>query len=179
MSVSLPDPSEFDLPDQQTWDRQPGEPPKAYAAFRMYRDLAPTHRKIETIAEQVDLSARRLRAVAVEWAWRERCADWDDACHRIDDRERLDAIRSMHSVHRRAGRAATMKALQALTMLEAETMPATVIARLLELGAKLERSTLIVSVEELQGIDLDTGDETEDPWERIARELDPASQPDL
>jgi hypothetical protein len=46
------------------------------------------------------------------------------------------------------------------------------VARLLELGAKLERSTLIVSVEELQGLDVGESDE-EDPWERIARELDP------
>ena len=73
-----------------------------------------------------------------------------------------------------------MRALQELTLIEQGTMPPSVIARLLELGAKLERSTLIVSVEELQGIAVEPDEDTEDPWERIARELDPANAiPDL
>ncbi len=101
-----------------------------------------------------------------------------DACHRIDDRERLEAIRSMHELHRKAGRAALSKAVQALTQLQPEHMPPSVIARLLELGAKLERSTLIVSVEELQGVDL-VDEEPDDPWERIARELDPRTSAEL
>jgi hypothetical protein len=174
---SFPDASDFDLPDQTPWDRQAGEPLKNYSAFRLFRDLTPMQRSFDRIADQANLSARRLRAIAVEWDWHERVSAWDDACHRIEDRERLEAIRSMHAVHRRAGRAAIMKALQALTMLDAETMPASIIARLMELGAKLERSTLIVSIEELQGIELGTDDDTEDPWERIARELDPANAP--
>ena len=176
---SLPEPSDFDLPEQAAWDRQPGEPTKAYAAFRLCRDLAPIHRNLHPITGPAGLTERRLRAIAVEWDWRERVNAWDDACHRVEDKERLDAIRSMHAVHRRAGRTALVKSLQALSVLEAETMPASVIARLMELGAKLERSTLSVSVEELQRIDTEPDDDTEDPWERIARELDPANVPQL
>lgn len=86
----------------------------------------------------------------------------------------------MHSVHQRAGRAAVLKAVQALSMLRPEEMAPSVIARLLELGAKLERSTLVVSVEELQGIDSTEADEDgDDPWERIAAELDPRNAPGL
>jgi phage terminase large subunit-like protein len=84
----------------------------------------------------------------------------------------IDAIRSMHANHRRAGRAGLVKAMQALQLMDPERIPPAVMVRLLEVSAKLERSTLIVSVEELQGLDLDD-DESEDPWERIARELAP------
>jgi hypothetical protein len=176
---ALPNASDFDLGDQP-WDRRPNEPSKSYAAFRLYRDTTPFQRRIEDVANQVDRSSSQLRHLAQVWEWRERAAAWDEACHRVEDRERLDALRSMHSVHRRAGRAAVMRALQELTLIEQGTMPPSVIARLLELGAKLERSTLIVSVEELQGIAVEPDEDTEDPWERIARELDPATAvPDL
>lgn len=158
--------------DEAPWERQPDEPTKAHNAFRIYRDLPGHARDLVKVAEEVDLSVRRVRELAVEWQWRERTTAWDDACHRIEDQERLEAIRSMHTMHRRAGRAALTKAVQALSYLEPEAMPASAVARLLELGAKLERSTLVVSVEELQGVEVDD-DESEDPWERIARELDP------
>jgi hypothetical protein len=62
--------------------------------------------------------------------------------------------------------------MDALDKLETDRLTPGTIARMLELGAKLERSTLTVSVEELLGIDVTLADE-EDPWERIARELYP------
>jgi hypothetical protein len=172
VSVDWPEPHEFDLPDTPAWERQAGEPTRAHGAFRIYRDSPVSQRDIARVAEQVGISPRRAREWAVRWEWRERAEAWDDACHHIEDTERLEAIRSMHAMHRRAGRAAITKAIQALDLLEPDEMPATAVARLLELGAKLERSTLIVSVEELQGLDVGESDE-EDPWERIARELDP------
>ncbi len=172
----LPEPHDFDLADTPVWERQHGEPTRAYAAFRIFRDLSPAQRNLATVAQQVNCSERRARHWAQEWSWRERAGAWDDACHRTEDQERLDAIRSMHAVHRRTGRAAIDKAMQALSLVEPEHIPVSTIARLIELGAKLERSTLIVSVEELQGIEVED-EETEDPWERIARELDPHNAP--
>jgi len=172
-----PEPHEYDMAEKP-WDRQKGEPTKAYAGFRLYRDTPAHQRNLVAIAGQVDMSERRVRTWAQTWQWRERTAAWDDACHQVEDRERLEAIRAMHSVHRRAGRAALSKAVQALNSLQPETMPPSTIARLLELGAKLERSTLIVSVEELQGIEA-VEDEADDPWERIAAELTPPIADDL
>lgn len=172
MTVGLPDTRDFDLEGQALWERQFREPTRAHTAFRLYRDCPPARRDIAAVAAQVGISARRAREWANDWAWRERATAWDDACHRIEDAERLEAIRSMHRSHRRAGRAAIEKAVQALSLMEPGEMPAGAVARLLELGAKLERSTLIVSVEELQGVELEE-DDVEDPWERIAHELDP------
>jgi hypothetical protein len=165
-------------PDAEAvWERQPGEPTKLHAAFRIFRDLPGAQRQVATVAEQVDISERRAREWAVEWNWRERADAWDDACHRVEDAERIEAIRSMHAIHRRAGRAAVVKAAQALALIDPAEMPIGAVARFMQLGANLERSTLIVSVEELQG--LVEADDSEDPWERIAAELSPDAGSDL
>lgn len=153
------------------WERQADEPAQGHAAFRAYRDMPAHRRNVAEAAKTVGLTERRVRGWADEWNWAGRAEEWDDACHRIDDQERLDAIRAMHASHRQAGRAALAKAVEALDLLDPAEMPAAAVIRLLEIGAKLERSTLTVSVEELQGIDPTTDEE--DPWEKIARELGP------
>lgn len=169
----------LDLDDEtQSWDRQEGESPQDYAAFRIYRDLPPTQRRMATVSERASISERQARQLAREWDWRERAGEWDDLLHRTEDHERLEAIRQMHLLHRSAGRQAMTKAMAALQTLQPGEMTPSTIARLMELGAKLERSTLIVSVEELQGFETDD-DEAEDAWERIARELDPQRADDI
>jgi hypothetical protein len=176
--VTVPELCDYDLAGQPAWERQHGEPTKGHTAFRIYRDLPATRRNLEAVAVEVGTSYRTVRRWAERWDWRRRAEAWDDACHNIEDQERLEAIRAMHATHRQAGRAAVLKALEALGKVDPEAMPIGVIARLLDLGAKLERSTLIVSVEELQGI-VNGDDEIVDPWERIARELDPHTGADL
>jgi hypothetical protein len=104
------------------------------------------------------------------WSWVARAEAWDDEQYRLEDRQRLGAIRTMHQNHQRAGRAAMRMALQALDRLEPSRIPAGAAARLLELGARLERETLLVSVEDLQGVSVE--EPGEDPWDRIARALE-------
>lgn len=159
--------------DGPPWERMPGEPARAYAAFRAFRDMPAATRSIDATADHPasgDTKPRQLRALAARWDWRARADAWDDECAAIEDRERLDQIRQMHSLHRRTGRQITVKAMQALALMEPEKIPPAAAVRLLELGTKLERSTLMTSVAELQGLDGPTGD---DPWEQLARELDP------
>jgi len=180
MAERWPIEADYDLQETRPWDRQSDEPAITYEAFRLYRDLTPSQRtNMSAVADGAGMTERACLLAATEWHWRERAEAWDDLCHRIDDAERLDAIRQMHAVHRRAGRGALTKAVQALQLLKPEAMTPAHIARLLELGARLERSTLIVSVEELQGFDVEVVEDEDDPWERIARELDPAAGTDL
>lgn len=171
--MTLPGTHDFDLPETPVWERQPREPTREHEAFRIYRDSPPAQRDLADIAERFNVTPRRVRQWAVQWDWRERVTAWADACHRIEDAERLEAIRSMHAMHRRAGRAAIVKAVQALATIDPNQLPVTAVARLLALGAKLERDTLLVSVEEMQGVEAEEVD-VEDPWERIAAELDPS-----
>jgi len=70
-----------------------------------------------------------------------------------------------------------MKAVQALSLLSPDEMKASDVVRMMALGARLERDTLLVSVEEMQGVEEFAEDE-DDPWERIARELDPHTADD-
>jgi hypothetical protein len=163
--------------EDEPWDRMPDEPPPHYAAFRIYRDLAPLARKLTTVAVEAGISERQARVLANRWTWRERVEQWDDVCHRTEDHERLEAIRQMHALHRTAGRATLTKALTALQLLRPEDMTPGVVARMIDLGARLERTTLLVSVEEMQGFEVED-EEAEDAWERIARELDPDHERD-
>ena len=155
--------------ERDAWARQDGEPARAYDGFRSFRDLGTT-RTLDPVAELAGVRVDTVRRWSGRWSWHERATAWDDEVHRIEDRERLEAIRTMHQNHRRAGRAAMLKALQALDHLQPQNIPAGAAARLLDLGSRLERQTLTVSVEDLQGLG-DDDEVAEDPFERIAREL--------
>jgi hypothetical protein len=149
--------------ERAAWDRRDGETPRAYAAFRVFRDLGPT-RTVDRVYEH-GKSAYRW---CTQWDWHARATAWDDAQHMIEDAERLEAIRTMHRTHRVAARAAMTLALQALRQLQPEIMTASEVVRLLDIAQRLERQTLTTSIEELQGVEAAA---TDDPWERIAREL--------
>lgn len=151
------------------WDRRPKESARAYLMFRRFRDLGPLRTYDMLLGDDASITRRTL----LEWSgrhdWRDRAEAWDAAVHRADDARRLEAIRGMHDLHGRAGRAILTKALAALSAIEPGEIPPYAAARLLELGARLERSTLTVSVEELQGV---VPAPEEDPWETVARELE-------
>lgn len=151
--------------ERTPWDRLPDETSKAYAAFRSFRDLGPKRR----IVDCPGATPRMARLWAKRHHWTARATAWDDESARVEDLDRLDALRSMHGNHARAARVLQSFALSALQGLDAGTVSAADVARLFELGAKLERLTLSQSVEELQGR-TPTG-ASDDPWTRIANEL--------
>ena len=149
--------------ERNAWDRLDGETSKGYAAFRQYRDLGP-HRRVERMENVSRITVERWSA---RFDWVARCAAWDDAQAMIEDSERLDALRSMHRTHQLAARALQRFALAALAALPTEGVTAGDIARLIELGTKLERATLSQSVADLTG----QGVAVDDPWDAIAHEL--------
>ena len=151
------------------WDRMPGERASGYAAFRAFRDLGPS-RRLDRVLPHTEAKYDTIRHWSSQWDWWRRAEAWDAEQYRVEDVERLEAIRVMHANHQRAGRAVMRKALEALNELPNSHVPAGAAARLLELGARLERQTLIYSVEELQGVE-DVDGAQDDPWQRIADEL--------
>lgn len=154
---------------QPAWERLDKEPTRAYSAFRVFRDLGPT-RTLDAAQVALEVSERTVGNYSARFDWIRRATLWDDQVHRIDDHERLEALANMHRNHQAAGRAAIGKALGALHALKPDQIPASAAARLLELGTRLERETLAMSVDELQGV-VAVDDVGEDPWDRIAREL--------
>jgi len=151
------------------WDRRPGESTRAYESFRRFRDLGPLRSLDQLVDEDAGIRHGTLREWSRRLDWKDRAAAWDDEAHRLEDLSRLEELRAMHGRHQRAGRLAMGKALAALQNVDAADIPPYAAARLLELGARLERDTLVVSVESLQGV---APAPIEDPWEAIARELD-------
>lgn len=152
--------------ERPRWERVERETSRQYAAFRAFRDLGIT-RTVDAVTALYGGSVPRW---ARAYSWVERAESWDDELARTLDRERLAAVAEMHRAHSEAGRIAREKALEALGSMRVDEIPPSTAVRLLEVGTKLERSTLTVSVEELQG--LESGDDDgSDPWETIAREL--------
>jgi hypothetical protein len=151
------------------WDRRAGESAKAHAYFRRFRDLGPLRSFDVLVDPEHAVTGATLRKWSQTFDWRDRAQAWDEEAHRAEDASRLEALRGMHDRHQRAGRLAMQKALAALQGCSPDDIPPYAAARLLELGARLERDTLTVSVEELQGR---TPAPPEDPWEQVARELD-------
>jgi hypothetical protein len=97
------------------WDRQPGEPQRAYAAFSAYRAMPAHKRSLRELATQLSYKddtgiARWSR----EWLWQFRCEQWD--AHQERERsQKLEALR-LEAIenHRREachGQAIVMKAL--------------------------------------------------------------------
>lgn len=158
------------MTERHAWDRMDGETPRAYEAFRQYRDLGP----LRTVDQMHGVAPTSAMRWCSRWDWPARAVAWDDEIHMESDRARLEAIRTMHDTHQRAGRAAMQAAIAALARLKPSDISAGAAAKLLELGARLERSTLLVSVEELQGISVGP-EPADDPWDRIARELEGTS----
>lgn len=162
MSVRRP------VEDRDLWERQPREPARAYETFRTFRDLG-TGRSIAALVDQTGANPRTVKHWHSDWCWRDRARAWDEHLYRAEDDVRLEELRRMHRAHSTAGRLALTKAISALRVLPDASITGPVAVRLLDVGARLERSTLTTSVAELQGVE--PVDDTEDPWEVIAREL--------
>ncbi|QBS38735.1 hypothetical protein E1B22_12580 (plasmid) [Thermaerobacter sp. FW80] len=73
------------------WERLPGEPAKAYAYFRIYKEMPPSRRCLRRVAEKVLESSTRpvklnsalttLKRYSTRWRWQERVAAWDEYCY--------------------------------------------------------------------------------------------------
>lgn len=130
------------------WERQPGEPARAYAAFCLYRDMAPTERSLRAVADRLygsNPASKRRRAPgqlhkwSVCWRWVERAKAWDDEQDRIAREEHLRAIREMRERHAREAVALQQKALERLKAMDPNDLsPKDVLWYIVE-AAKLER----------------------------------------
>lgn len=154
------------------WERRSDEPPRAYAAFRLYRDDG-AHRTVQGVRERAGVSERTINSWSSRYDWRDRALAWDDELARTEDHARLEQARTMYDQHRRVGRVAIAKALAALQNLPPDRIPAGAAARLLELGIRVERQTLSTSPEDFIGMRDDI--EVEDAFAALARELLPSA----
>ena len=128
--------------DTQPWERQPGEPPRAWAAFTTYRDMAAHERSLVKVGQTFGRTARYVEDLSSRWRWVGRTAAWDNEQDRV---KRVAAIKAVEDMARRQvgmGLLMQKKAADRLNkMTDDEVMTLSVweVIRLAEAGARLER----------------------------------------
>lgn len=139
------------MPDP--WERQPGEPEKAFSAFCRYRDLPLGERSLR-VAAGPDASAqkvRRYKTWSSEFRWVERAAAYADHLDRIARNERERAIRDMERRHARA--AQTIQGIAGTKLRRISETPAALdqtmtemtpfqAVKFMEVAARIERQAL-------------------------------------
>lgn len=98
--MALPDlaPTEPD----PVWERQPGEPARAFAAFCVYRDMGPQRsiRKAEPIIRAAGNGARKtVHQWSSKWGWASRAPAYDAMLDRERVAERVGEVRKMEDRH--------------------------------------------------------------------------------
>lgn len=159
-------------PDPLPWERQRGEPMRAFGYFAMYRDLGP-HRSIAKVAEATRIGQRTLEAHSSKWRWVERAdAYWDWWERRERERREGDraALNRQHlgigaalagpALTRLQGRAAAMgpngEPIEPVPPLDPRELDASDVARLVKVGVEIQRvaaglNTSMVSVGNVTG----------------------------
>jgi hypothetical protein len=170
-------------PDPFPWEKQKGESSKAFEAFRQYRDLGITRslRRVEEILAE-DRTAgpgpSMVRDWSSRWQWVARADAWD---REEDRRRRADRDRALADAARTQAMAGTIMLGAALRRMrgdpsnpDAPVLPldlndldANDVARLAEVGAKLQRAGLGDTPLDLKGGLLIRAEDAQ----RLARDL--------
>lgn len=133
----------------QPWERQEGETAKQYEAFCVYRDMKTirdpnSKRSIRLVSEQLGKSEGLLERWSSANNWVERVDAWDMDQERIAreiaQKEAEEEIRKMRKRQAEAGKFAQIKAIKALNRIPDDEIKPGDVARLLEVGSKLERT---------------------------------------
>lgn len=123
--------------ERQPWERQKGEPSRAFRAFARYRDME--RRSLRRLAEEMGVSLRLVSRWSRQHHWVERCAAWDAEVDRLAREEQVKAIAEMKRRHDEAGMAMIRAALERLATMDREQIDASAVVRLLAEGVKIER----------------------------------------
>lgn len=128
------------------WERQENEPPKAYNAFVVYRDMGP----LRSLAKSADIfyagrdsqqlsQMRQLGKWSTPYRWVARCTEFDA----FNDFQRWTAretdIRAMENRHAQMGVSLQRVALERLESLPASALHARDVVQFLKEGVTIER----------------------------------------
>lgn len=151
--------AKFELdPNRRPFERQPGEPDKAWQAFVIYRDLgfdrslikaANIYRKATTANAKVESVQNTLQKMSAEYSWVMRSAEWDNELDKIRRRKKIFEIEEMKERHLKL--ATSLQGLGAIELKkwlnkvqtskenEKVELSTTDVRALIELGIRLER----------------------------------------
>jgi hypothetical protein len=128
-------------PALDAWVQQPGETPRNYGLFSMYRDMG----RIRTVAQLAEMSPISFAAtarVARYNRWSERAGLWDAEQDRLTAIRLQDAREEMARKHQQVARKLMDKALARLATLNIDTISPHALVLMLDTAARIERAAL-------------------------------------
>jgi hypothetical protein len=129
-------------PSIDAWDAQPGENPRNYGLFQLYRD----HGRLRSVAQLAGMhpvvTYAAMARIARYNRWAERAALWDADQDRITAIRLQDAREEMAQRHAKGANALMKKALTRLETLDINSISPHALVLMLDVAAKIERAAL-------------------------------------
>ena len=126
------------MAEVKPWERQPGESAKAYEAFSTYRDMG-SDRSLAKVGHALGKSKAMMEKWSSAHNWVERAKEWDVEQDRILQKQQIEDIKKMRKRHATLAESMIIKAAQALKQIPIEKITPQDIARMADVGSKLER----------------------------------------
>lgn len=128
-------------PSLEPWLQQPGESPKNYGYFTMYRELGVT-RNMQALTSATGRSVNYMRVLMTVNCWVDRAKAWDAEQERIFSAQMADKRKEAAKKHIRAADALIAKAMKRLEALDASKISPTVLVMMFSEAAKIHRLAL-------------------------------------
>lgn len=126
----------------EPWERQHRETAKAFAAFRVFRELPPEERSLGRVAVVFGQSINNMERWAQMWGWHGRAAAFDRENDRIRRAAQVKAIEEMARRQAMTGvlmQSKGTKRIEKVTDDDIEELSVWEAVRLIEAGSRLER----------------------------------------
>lgn len=126
---------------RQLWDRLEDEGPKAWEAFRAYRDMGPK-RATRKVSEAIGRPPGYQSVIdrwSVKYRWVERCAAWDDYQDKVAQEAIIKELEEMKKRHIQEAVGLQTKALERLRNLQPDELTAGNVLSFITEAIKIER----------------------------------------
>jgi hypothetical protein len=130
--------SKKNIDDRMPWDRQEGETAKAFEAFQIYRDIGP-ERSQRKVCQKLSKNTRTIADWSSKNNWVERCEKYDVYIDSETQKQKRKDILAMRERHAQTGMDLLAKAAKALQKIPDESIKASEIAKMIDVGVKIER----------------------------------------
>lgn len=124
--------------DLKPWERQPGETPKQWEAFVLYRDMG-SERSIQKVADALGKTKPNLGLWSRNNHWVDRSNAWDAEVDRLNRLQQVKDIKKMREKHTAIASAMLVKAAQALNQIPVDDIKASDVSKMVAVASELER----------------------------------------
>lgn len=131
----------------QPWEKQRRETPKAFSAFKAYRDMHPSARSLSRAVilfygeeRKSESKLRQFKEWSRQNAWVVRASAWDEFKDKEEAKQQIEAIKEMGSRHVRVAKTLQQKAIERLLTLKADELTVADLLGFITTSIKIERT---------------------------------------